>query len=160
MNRSGLSTSGLRKAVTTFIWSIASPSPAARLARYRNDASLPTGAYVSPQSDLFGAIGGPRPSADGLASVNGLAKPGHRRIRGWPGCVQGHTRTQAIRGWPGPFTDNLPHAKLPAVHNKDRILDSIILLIRISYLPVCAIHEFSPDLKKTYGALHASRWVV
>ena len=57
--------------------------------------------------------------------------------------VRGQLRTQAIRGWPGPFTDNPPHAKSPAVHNTDRILDSIILLIQISYLPVCAIHEFS-----------------
>ena len=62
-------------------------------------------------------------------------------------CVRGRSRTQAIRGWPGPPTDNPPHAKSPAVHCKGRILDSIIL-IRISYLPVCAIHEFSPDLKK------------
>ena len=43
----------------------------------------------------------------------------------------------------GPFTDNPPHAKSPVVHNTDRILDSIILLIQISYLPVWAIHEFS-----------------
>ena len=68
--------------------------------------------------------------------------------------VRGQSRTQAIRGWPGPPTDNPPHAKSPAMHCKDRILDSIILLIRISYLPVCAIHEFSLDQKKTYRALH------
>ena len=76
---------------------------------------------------LFGASRGPRPS------VTGQAKPGQSRIRGWPGCVQGQSRTQAIRGWPGPPTDNPPHAKSPAVHCKDRVLDSIILLIRISY---------------------------
>ena len=79
------------------------------------------------ENHLFGASRGPRPS------VTGLAKPGQSRIRGWPGCVQGQLRTQAIRGWPGPPTDNPPHAKSPAVHCKDRVLDSIILLIRISY---------------------------
>ena len=30
---------------------------------------------------------------------------------------------------PRPSTDNPPHAKFPAVHSKDHILDSIILLI-------------------------------
>ena len=48
-------------------------------------------------------------------------------------AVRGQSRTQAIRGWPGPPTVNPPHAKSPAVHCKDRVLDSIILLIRISY---------------------------
>ena len=43
----------------------------------------------------------------------------------------------------GPFTDNPPHAKSPAVHNTDRILDSIILPIQISYSLARAIHEFS-----------------
>ena len=43
--------------------------------------------------------------------------------------VPGQPRTQAIRGWPGPTTDNPPHEKFPAVHTKDPILDSIILLI-------------------------------
>ena len=82
-----------------------------------------------------------------------VTDPGHprmaRAIHRWPG----------IREWPGdtgpfadpwmawlclgPFTDNPPHAKSPAVHNTDRILDSTILLIQISYLPVCATHEFS-----------------
>ena len=61
------------------------------------------------------------------------------------GCrdVRGQSRAQAIRGWTGPFTDNPPHAKSPAVYNTARILDPIILLIQISYLPVCTIHEFS-----------------
>ena len=68
---------------------------------------------------------------------------GQSRIRGWPGDPGPFA--DPWMAWPcsGPFTDNPPHAKSPAVHNTDRILDSIILPIRISYLPVCAIHGFS-----------------
>ena len=49
-------------------------------------------------TDVFGASRGPMLSADGLASVTGMAKPCQSRIRGWPGCVQCQSR---IRGWPG-----------------------------------------------------------
>ena len=79
------------------------------------------------QSRTHAIRGWPGPSADGLASVTGMAKPCLSRIRGGPVCVQCQSRTHAIRGWPGPPTDNPPHTKSPAVHCKERILDSIIL---------------------------------
>ena len=103
----------------------------------------------------------------GLAysSVNSLdSVRSHSRICGWPGFVQGHSQTQAIRRWPGPFTDNPPYEKSTSyktacLHNKDCILDSIILLIRISYPPVYKIHEFSLDLKKhTVPYMHLAAW--
>ena len=77
-------------------------------------------------------------------SQTGLACPSRAPLSPSPPpiCGAGWDLFGASRG-PRPFTDNPPHAKLPAVHNTDRILDSIILLIQISYLPVCAIHEFS-----------------
>ena len=62
-------------------------------------------------------------------------------------AIRGHRRTQAIRGWPGPFTDNPPHAKSPTVHNKDRILGSIILLIRIAYLHYRPLTNTRPKKK-------------
>ena len=79
-----------------------------------------------------------------ILSQTGLACPSRAPLSPSPPpiCGAGWDLFGASRG-PRPFTDNPPHAKLPAVHNTDRILDSIILLIQISYLPVCAIHEFS-----------------
>ena len=85
------------------------------------------------------------------------------RINATDTSVRGQSRTQAIRGWPGPPTDNPPHAKSPAMHCKDRILDSIILLIRshtnnksiILTLPTADTHQ-----PKTQTAPHESRWVV
>ena len=75
--------------------------------------------------------------------------PGQARNPGCPDLPTGDKRQEgsgsalfgAIRG-PRPSTDNPPHEKFPAVHSTDCTLNSIIVLIRISYLPVCAIHEF------------------
>ena len=57
-------------------------------------------------------------------------------------CAGGGALFGAIRG-PRPSADKPPHEKFPAVHSTDRILNLTIVLIRISYLPVCAIHGFA-----------------
>ena len=53
--------------------------------------------YCNPIT-LFGANQGPRPSADGPRSLDGLAMAGQPWIPGWPGCVQGQRGIQAIQG--------------------------------------------------------------
>ena len=52
------------------------------------------------RTTLFGASGGPMPSADGMASVTGMAKPCRSRIRGWHGCVQGQSPSADGPGHP------------------------------------------------------------
>ena len=75
--------------------------PARLLRRSLRDADCP----CMGRTDMFGASRGPMPSADGLASVTGMAKPCQSRIRGWHGLFS------ASRG-PSPSADGPGHPRI------------------------------------------------